>query len=214
MGVHAPTQTLTRQNPYLPTKGTGCSHGSKGLNLQWVNPRDELDKTYYYSYIVTMTQLCNGASGWMNTMGGTSSPSSLSVRAPAGWPSCRPHLSHGLLLPSSSPSVLAATQVVVIVCPVARHRRLSHCHSIAIAIAVYPCASYPSHCRCHRRLSCGSSLASAHGSGHHRSLPLWLVVVIVVAMVGGDSWDWCWRWWRWLISGSICAFVMAGSPSS
>ena len=38
-GVHAPTWTLTHQNPYPPTKGTGCSHGSKGLNLQWVNPR-------------------------------------------------------------------------------------------------------------------------------------------------------------------------------
>ena len=41
MGVHTPTRTLTRQNPYPPTKGMDCSHGSKGLNLQWVNPRDE-----------------------------------------------------------------------------------------------------------------------------------------------------------------------------
>ena len=90
-GVHAPTWTLTHQNPYPPTKGTGCSHGSKGLNLQWVNPRDELDKTYYYSYIVTMTQLCNGASGWTNMTGGTLSPSSPSVCVPAGWTSRHHH---------------------------------------------------------------------------------------------------------------------------
>ena len=148
--------------------------------------------------------------------GSTSCPGTLlpSVRAPAGWPSCCPRLSRGSSSPSSSPSVLVATQVVVVVCPVARHRRLSHRRSIAIAIAVYPCASYPSHRHCHRCLSRGSSSVSAHGSGHHRSLPLWLVVVIIVAMVGGDSWDWCWRWWHWLVSGSVCAFVMAGSPSS
>ena len=263
MGVHAPTRTLTCQNPYPPTKGMGCSHRSKGLNLQQVNPRYELDKTYYYSYIVTMTQLCNGSSGWTNTTGGmmslcaswldksTSSSSSvpvaalaaqecchcrcrlsvhqlaglviiitvcpctswvpksllsllsvpcgstscpgmssslLSVRAPAGWSSCCPCLSHGSLSPLSSPSVLAATQVVVIVVsPVAHCHRLFHRRSIAIT--VYPCASYPSCCCCHHHLSHGSSLPSARGSAHHRSLPLWLVVIIVVAMVGGDSWD-------------------------
>ena len=139
------------------------------------------------------------------------SSSSLSVRVPVGWPSCRPHLSRGSSLPSSSSSVLAATQVIVVVCPVAHRHRLSHHRSITITITVYPCASYPSHRRCHRRLSHGSLLASAHGSGRHHSLPLWLIVVIVVVMVGGDSWDWCWRWWHWLVSGSVCAFVMAGS---
>ena len=137
-----------------------------------------------------------------------------SVRAPAGWPSCRPRLSCGSSLPSSSPSVLVATQVIVVVCPVAhRHRLLHHC-CITIAIAVYPCTSYPSRHHHHCHLSRGSSLASARGSGRHHSLPLWLVVIIIVAMVGGDSWDWCWRWWHWLVSGSVCAFVMAGSPSS
>ena len=106
---------------------------------------------------------------------------------------------------------LQSTQVVVVVvCPVAHCCHLSHRCSITITIAVYPCASYPSHHHHHCHLSHGSLspsslLLSACDSGCHRSLPLWLIVIIIVMMVGGDSWDWCWRWWHWL--ASVAVFV-------
>ena len=69
---------------------------------------------------------------------GTSSSLLPSVRVPAHR---HRHLSHGSSLPSSSPPVLAAAQVVIVAyCPVAHHHCLSHRHSIAITIC--PCASW------------------------------------------------------------------------
>ena len=156
-----------------------------------------------------MTQLCNGASGWMNTMGGTSSPSSPSVRAPAGWTSHRHHRRLSLRQHYLPRNVIV---VVVAICPCASWLAKSLSSPVlwlvvAIVIPICPCR-HPS--RHHRRLSCGSSSPSValpfHRHRHrHRHLSLrqlpksspssppsvpWLIIAVIVVAI-------CpWGWWR------------------